>query len=154
MGGRHLGGMGLWDLGLGSKKADLSMRWQFDLLHINHSTGYTIALVCPLSSALLSEVCGNAGLDPQIDLISGAAPQRSLVRLCALPPPSSLLFFGVVFLAFRVYCHLGLDTLFRISPLPLGVPMRALGNTVLKDVIGGNEAREEIPRAAQQARRS
>ncbi|SLM36653.1 hypothetical protein LPUS_06270 [Lasallia pustulata] len=89
-------------------------RWAFDFFHWSYSIGYTIAL---------------------IELIIGAAPFRPIVRLCALPAPSFILFFGLLLLTFQVYCHLGFETPFRISSLPRGVPMRPLIYTILEDVI-------------------
>ncbi|MCJ1298944.1 hypothetical protein MMC08_001735 [Hypocenomyce scalaris] len=103
-------------------------RWWFDFFHLSYTTGYTIAL---------------------IELIIGAAPFRPIVRLCAMPAPTFILFFGIVLLTFYTYCHLGFKTPFRISSLPRGVPMRPLIYTILEDVIAvdtkrGREYREAL----------
>lgn len=88
-------------------------------------------------------------LPPQVELIVGAAPHRPIVRLCALPAPSFILFFGVLLLVSSLYCYLGLNTPFRISSLPRGVPMRPLVYTIVEDVIAvdtkcGREYREQL----------
>lgn len=86
----------------------------FDFFHISYTIGYTIAL---------------------IELIVGAAPHDPFVRLCAMPAPSFIVFFGGELLFFSILHRLHFLTPFQISSLPKGVPMRPMTYTILEDVI-------------------
>lgn len=86
----------------------------FDFFHISYTIGYTIAL---------------------IELIVGAAPHDPFVRLCAMPAPSFIVFFGGELLFFSILHTLHCQTPFQISSLPKGVPVRPMTYTILEDVI-------------------
>ncbi|KAL2045974.1 hypothetical protein ABVK25_011863 [Lepraria finkii] len=86
----------------------------FDFFHISYSTGYAISLV---------------------ELIVGAAPQDPFIRLCAMPAPSFILFFGGELLLFSIFSTLKIPNPFKISSQPKGALVRPGIYTVIEDVI-------------------
>lgn len=88
----------------------------------------------------------------QLELIVGAAPHHPFVRLCAMPAPSFIIFFGGELLLFSVLGALGYKTPFQMSSLPKGVPIRPVTYTILEDVIAVDTGKGRDYREALNAR--
>ncbi|KAL8834861.1 MAG: hypothetical protein Q9170_003561 [Blastenia crenularia] len=102
-------------------------KW-FDFFHLSYTFGYTVSL---------------------IELIIGAAPHQPIVRLCALPVPTFVLFFGIELLLFAILDASGVKAPIRISSVPKGSSIRPGLYTIVEDVIAvdtgkGREYREAI----------
>ncbi|KAL9601638.1 MAG: hypothetical protein Q9219_002358 [cf. Caloplaca sp. 3 TL-2023] len=107
---------------LGGKK-----KW-FDFFHISYTIGYTLGL---------------------IELIVGAAPHEPIIRLCAMPVPTFVLFFGTELMLFAVLDAIRAKAPIRISSIPRGSRMRPGLYTIIEDVIAvdtgtGRHYREAI----------
>ncbi|KAL6720634.1 hypothetical protein ACLMJK_002559 [Lecanora helva] len=86
----------------------------FDFFHISYTTGYAISLVL---------------------LIVGAAPHHPWVRVCAMPAPAFILFFGGELLLFSIAAYFNIPTPFKISSQPKGAPIRPGTYMIIEDVI-------------------
>ncbi|KAK4694846.1 hypothetical protein P7C71_g2798, partial [Lecanoromycetidae sp. Uapishka_2] len=86
----------------------------FDFFHISYTTAYGISL---------------------LELIVGAAPQQPYIRLCAMPTPSFILFFGGELLLFSILQALQIPTPFQISSQPKGATMRPATYMIVEDVV-------------------
>ena len=71
-----------------------------------------------------------------MELIIGTAPDKPLVRLCALPGPSFIFYFGIILLITSCLCACGAKAPFRISSTPKGASIRPTIYTIIEDVIG------------------
>ncbi|KAK3167200.1 hypothetical protein OEA41_010326 [Lepraria neglecta] len=70
-----------------------------------------------------------------VELIVGAAPHNPFIRLCAMPAPSFILFFGGEILLFSIFSALKIPNPFKISSQPKGAPVRPGTYMVIEDVI-------------------
>lgn len=72
----------------------------------------------------------------KVELIIGTAPDLPFIRLCALPGPSFIIFFGLMLLLTSSLSACGARAPFRISSVPKGALLRPTVYTIVEDVIG------------------